>query len=222
MACGKAMRPRCCIPCMALYDGRCMRVHTARKPWCLMDGNEIDIARASLHFRFIPQTIRISQHCLPLACSLIPASDPHHSPHRPTNHVRHSPAKQFNRLQSCVFLPRFPPFLFLSHSRHPSNEGPLTQNVKRSLSITNSNADPVSFKIKTTAPKVCPFSMFDLGLVSPISAAVLRTAQLWKGRPWPDGRSSRCNISSIIQRRGLTRPAQSDAPSNEGRTATEC
>ena len=35
-------------------------------------------------------------------------------------------------------------------------QGPLTQNVKRSLNITNPNADPVSFKIKTTAPKVRP------------------------------------------------------------------
>jgi len=35
-------------------------------------------------------------------------------------------------------------------------QDPLTQNVIRSLNITNPNADPVSFKIKTTAPKVCP------------------------------------------------------------------
>jgi vesicle-associated membrane protein-associated protein A len=43
---------------------------------------------------------------------------------------------------------------------YPRYIGPLTQNVKRSLNITNPNADPVSFKIKTTAPKVrhlsCP------------------------------------------------------------------
>ena len=87
----------------------------------------------------------------------------------------------FNR---AYFSPHLYFFLTLAT---PSNEGPLTQNVKRSLSITNPNADPVSFKIKTTAPKVCPFATFDLGLVSSISAAVLRTAQLWKGRPWSDG-----------------------------------
>ncbi|KAI0061408.1 VAMP-associated protein [Artomyces pyxidatus] len=32
---------------------------------------------------------------------------------------------------------------------------PLTQNIKRSLSITNNNAQPVAFKVKTTAPKAC-------------------------------------------------------------------
>ncbi|KAI0036446.1 PapD-like protein [Vararia minispora EC-137] len=31
---------------------------------------------------------------------------------------------------------------------------PLTQNVKRALSITNNNAQPVAFKVKTTAPKL--------------------------------------------------------------------
>ena len=47
-------------------------------------------------------------------------------------------------------------------SSHPSFltfvilQGPLTQNVKCSLNITNPNADSVSFKIKTTAPKVRP------------------------------------------------------------------
>lgn len=46
----------------------------------------------------------------------------------------------------------------MSVSLQPSNSlgfnRPLTQNVKRSLNITNPNADPVSFKIKTTAPKL--------------------------------------------------------------------
>jgi hypothetical protein len=32
--------------------------------------------------------------------------------------------------------------------------GPLTQVVKRSLTITNQNSQPVAFKVKTTAPKV--------------------------------------------------------------------
>ena len=59
----------------------------------------------------------------------------------------------FNRASFLFPWDLLPPF-FLSHVRHPS--GPLTQNVKRSLNITNPNADPVSFKIKTTAPKVRP------------------------------------------------------------------
>ncbi|KAH9991293.1 PapD-like protein [Russula vinacea] len=46
----------------------------------------------------------------------------------------------------------------MSVTLQPSNSigfnRPLTQNVKRSLNITNPNADPVSFKIKTTAPKL--------------------------------------------------------------------
>ncbi|KAI0276502.1 PapD-like protein [Russula aff. rugulosa BPL654] len=46
----------------------------------------------------------------------------------------------------------------MSVTLQPSNSlgfnRPLTQNVKRSISITNPNADPVSFKIKTTAPKL--------------------------------------------------------------------
>ena len=68
----------------------------------------------------------------------------------------------------------------------PRLQGPLTQNVKRSISVTNPNADPVSFKIKTTAPKVRSSRVqFRLGL--PVSQAVLRTAQLWQGRPRTDG-----------------------------------
>ncbi|KAF8271940.1 PapD-like protein [Lactarius quietus] len=46
----------------------------------------------------------------------------------------------------------------MSVTLQPSNSlgfhRPLTQNVKRSLNITNPNADPISFKIKTTAPKL--------------------------------------------------------------------
>ena len=33
--------------------------------------------------------------------------------------------------------------------------GPLTQTVKRTLTISNNNVQPVAFKVKTTAPKVC-------------------------------------------------------------------
>lgn len=62
----------------------------------------------------------------------------------------------------------------------PRHIGPLTQNVKRSLNITNPNADPVSFKIKTTAPKVRHFNYSEhCPLSSPL--AVLRQAQLRKG-----------------------------------------
>jgi hypothetical protein len=146
-----------------------VRVHTARKPWCLMDGNEIEIGQASLHIPAAALSvccvalkrnpITISQHCLPASSlslpspvthSLLSSSPPH------TKHVRHSPAKQFTRLQSCVLSLENFFLLSLSHIRHPHNQGPLTQNVKRSLNITNPNPDPVSFKIKTTAPKVCP------------------------------------------------------------------
>jgi len=46
----------------------------------------------------------------------------------------------------------------MSVTLQPSNSlgfhRPLTQNVKRSLHITNPNADPISYKIKTTAPKL--------------------------------------------------------------------
>ncbi|KAI0246726.1 PapD-like protein [Lactifluus subvellereus] len=46
----------------------------------------------------------------------------------------------------------------MSVTLQPSNSlgfnRPLTLNVKRALNITNPNADPVSFKIKTTAPKL--------------------------------------------------------------------
>jgi hypothetical protein len=59
----------------------------------------------------------------------------------------------FNRTSFLLSLVLRAPLPF-SHS--PSPKGPLTQNVKRSLNITNPNADPVSFKIKTTAPKVRP------------------------------------------------------------------
>lgn len=33
--------------------------------------------------------------------------------------------------------------------------GPLTRNVKSALTITNNDDQPVAFKVKTTAPKVC-------------------------------------------------------------------
>ncbi len=64
--------------------------------------------------------------------------------------------------------------------------GPLTQNVKRSLSITNPNADPISFKIKTTAPKVRLFNHVQTHRALIFSLAILRPAQLRKGRARSD------------------------------------
>ena len=149
------------------------------------DGNEIEKQRRMN--RLAPalspsrlQLIGISQHRLLLACPPLPLSSPHPLtyfpfPLRPKN-VRYSSTEQFNRLQSCAFLihPRLLPF------SRPHHKGPLTQNVKRSLNITNPNADPVSFKIKTTAPKV-RLSRVQILLRLPVSEAVLRTAQLRKG-----------------------------------------
>ncbi len=164
-----------------------MRVHTARRPWCLMKGSDrkaLDPFCISFplhpHSRsFVPSVIGISQHRLSALPVFLASPLIHSLHHRPKN-VRHSSTQQFPRLQSCVSFPSCPPVVF---SHFPtSNQGPLTQNVKRSLNITNPNADPVSFKIKTTAPKVCsPRVQIDLGL--PVSQAVLRTAQLWQGRP---------------------------------------
>jgi len=46
----------------------------------------------------------------------------------------------------------------MSVTLHPSSalgfNRPLTQHVKRTLSITNNNTQPVAFKVKTTAPKL--------------------------------------------------------------------
>jgi hypothetical protein len=89
---------------------------------------------------------------------------------------------QATQSASIVCLPyTCPSFPFLT----PPSQGPLTQNVKRSLSITNPNADPVSFKIKTTAPKVRPSRVQILPRL-PVFQAVLCTAQLRKGRPRTD------------------------------------
>lgn len=123
--------------------------------------------------------------CLPrLPCSLPRLTQPAiDSPSFTVQkNVRHSPTKQFPRLQSCVPSSFISPRLIFSL---PHLQGPLTQNVKRSISITNPNADPVSFKIKTTAPKVCS-SRVQIRPGLPVSAAVLCTAQLRQGRPRTD------------------------------------
>jgi hypothetical protein len=116
--------------------------------------------------------------CLPSSPHPLTLSPFHH---RPKN-VRQSSTKQFARIQSCV------PSSFISTRllfSLPYLQGPLTQNVKRSISITNPNADPVSFKIKTTAPKVRA-SRVQIQLGLRVSQAVLRTAQLRQGRPRTD------------------------------------
>jgi hypothetical protein len=69
-------------------------------------------------------------------------------PHRPLNKmsVVLSPNRNlgFRREFPLLFI-----CLFLTFAT-----GPLTQVVKRSLTITNQNSQPVAFKVKTTAPKV--------------------------------------------------------------------
>lgn len=62
-----------------------------------------------------------------------------------------------------AFLVRSLPFSF-SHLRpHPRStprfSGPFTRNVNRTLTISNYNALPVAFKVKTTAPNVCSGSL---------------------------------------------------------------
>lgn len=161
------------------------RDRKALDPFCihsLLHSRSTRIHLPSLCCHFIG----ISQHRLSafsLAC--LPSSPPPltHSPlhHRPKN-VRQSSTKQFHRLQSCVPSSLMSPRLLFSL---PHLQGPLTQNVKRSISITNPNADPVSFKIKTTAPKVRS-SRVQIRLGLPVSQAVLRTAQLRQGRPRTD------------------------------------
>ncbi|KAH9941047.1 PapD-like protein [Amylocystis lapponica] len=73
-------------------------------------------------------------------------------------------SKQWPTRSSTVFASSYTtPSLTRSSSKMsvaltPSNalgfNRPLTQHVKRSLAITNNNAQPVAFKVKTTAPKL--------------------------------------------------------------------
>ena len=80
------------------------------------------------------------------------------------------PSNSLGFHRGSFLSPSLPPLsLILRHI------GPLTQNVKRSLNITNPNADPVSFKIKTTAPKVRHFNYSELCPLS-FPLAVLRQA----------------------------------------------
>ncbi len=110
-----------------------------------------------------PTSLHLSQHssvALPLLpLCLASFTCPPHSPTWPPQKCR-SLFNQAIHLASIVrlfFLFLFFPALSLLSSLKLCHIGPLTQNVKRSLSITNPNADPISFKIKTTAPKVRHF-----------------------------------------------------------------
>jgi len=72
--------------------------------------------------------------------------------------------------------------------------GPLTQTVKRTLTISNNNVQPVAFKVKTTAPKVCLHPrVFGVQLegayrtcVCPL--AVLRKTEFWSCGAWSERR----------------------------------
>jgi hypothetical protein len=148
------------------------------------DGNEIEKQRRMNRLDPLFPPLVCQSSVLVSTASYSPVPLPLSSPHpltysplplRPKN-VRYSSTKQLNRLQSCDSLI---PARLLPFSR-PHPKGPLTQNVKRSLNITNPNADPVSFKIKTTAPKV-RLSRVQILPRLPVSQAVLRTAQLRKG-----------------------------------------
>ena len=58
---------------------------------------------------------------------------------------------RISRLLLSKLIP--PLLLFLPLFSH--QQGPLTTLVKRTLTISNPNVQPVAFKVKTTAPKVC-------------------------------------------------------------------
>jgi hypothetical protein len=172
----------------------------------------------------------ISQHCLP-ACSpsfclscvsfLIP-TPPQPRP-RPPHKICLSLFSQAIHSASIVRLPPLPCISlppFLSHLRLLP-QGPLTQNVKRSMNITNPNADPVSFKIKTTAPKVLPSR-------ASCCAGLIHLPSCTAYGPTPE-RSTLVRrlkfkvqyiFSCSMQWANPTCP--SDASSNERRTATEC
>ena len=74
--------------------------------------------------------------------------------------------------------------------------GPLTQTVKRTLTISNNNVQPVAFKVKTTAPKVrLRFYVFRVrfeGSYRPrILLVVLRTTEFRPSGAWSERRGSR-------------------------------
>lgn len=153
-------------------------MHTARKP----RENRTDRKDLPFALRTHNPHILVSFPLLPSLSPSTPRFFP--LPHLLPQNVRHSPTKQLHWLQPSVSFFFSPTSSF---SLTPRHIGPLTQNVKRSLNITNPNADPISFKIKTTAPKVRLFThnKSTLPLISP-PLAILRKAQLRKGRARPD------------------------------------
>ncbi|KAF5337590.1 hypothetical protein D9611_014800 [Ephemerocybe angulata] len=74
----------------------------------------------------------------------------------------------------------------MSVSLTPSNtlgfRRPLTSLVKRSLTITNNNAQPIAFKVKTTAPKL--LLRQDASCNSVMFSAVLCAAEFRAGGTW--------------------------------------
>ncbi|KAL9931507.1 hypothetical protein V8E36_009672 [Tilletia maclaganii] len=68
-------------------------------------------------------------------------SSPRPLPHAPTRLALHPP------FRLALAVPSLDPHVQLGFQR------PLTQLVKKSLQVTNTNAQPVAFKVKTTAPK---------------------------------------------------------------------
>jgi hypothetical protein len=56
--------------------------------------------------------------------------------------------------------------------------GPLTQLVKRTLTITNPNSMAVAFKVKTTAPKVSGAYLRYPRTEQMVWLAILRTSEL--------------------------------------------
>ena len=126
----------------------------------------------------------------------------------------------FNRTSFLLFLGTFPLSSLLTFA---VLQGPLRRNMKRPLNITNPNTDPVSFKVWTTAPKVCP-SRFQ----GP--ARLIYTHSSTMCGPTPEKSTLARRLKSkvqytfycSIQRGRLTLRAQSNSPSNERRTTTEC
>jgi hypothetical protein len=142
-----------------------MRVHTARKPWCLMKGRDrkaldpfcihllFTLAALAYKLPSCSHFIGISQHRSALACLSPFLASPTH-PLPPPSPSKKCPSLFNQAIRSASIVRPFFPHISPPSFSLPHLQGPLTQNVKRSISVTNPNADPVSFKIKTTAPKV--------------------------------------------------------------------
>jgi len=130
------------------------------------------------------------------------------------SHVCLSPSEQFSRLQT--YLP-LPPQLFSQLTQLP---GPLTQVVKRALTITNHNAQPVAFKVKTTAPKVPSRSLIPYPILFRRDSFTVSVPTLVELNP---GRASRSSVrlpSLLITPMFIG--TISHATSSPGGAAVEC